>query len=36
MDNFEEFRDILNRRQGRQKIIDYHVKAIIRVKKELF
>ena len=36
MDNFEEFRDILNTRVGRQKIIDFHVKAIIRVKTELF
>jgi len=36
MDNFEEFRDILNTREGRQKIIDFHVKAIVRVKVEIF
>jgi N-acetylmuramoyl-L-alanine amidase len=36
MDNFEEFRDILNTRDGRQKIIDYHVKTIIRTKVEIF
>ena len=36
MDNFEEFRDLLNTRAGRQKIINYHVSAIIRVKVEIF
>jgi N-acetylmuramoyl-L-alanine amidase len=36
MDNFEEFRDILNTRTGRQKIVDYHVKAIMRAEAELF
>lgn len=36
MDNFEEFKDILNTREGRQKIIDYHVKAIVRAKVEIF
>ncbi|QTD39029.1 N-acetylmuramoyl-L-alanine amidase [Polaribacter batillariae] len=36
MDNFEEFRDILNTKEGRQKIVDYHVKAIIRAKVEIF
>ena len=36
MDNLEEFRHFLNTRQGRQRIIDFHVKAIIRVKIELF
>ncbi|WP_417558504.1 N-acetylmuramoyl-L-alanine amidase [Mesoflavibacter zeaxanthinifaciens] len=36
MDNFEEFRDILNTREGRQRIVDYHVKAIIRTKVEVF
>lgn len=36
MDNFEEFRDILNTREGRQKIVDYHVKAIVRTKVEVF
>lgn len=36
MDNFEEFRDILNTRSGRQKIIDFHVGAIIRTKVEIF
>ncbi|MCB0742975.1 MAG: N-acetylmuramoyl-L-alanine amidase [Ignavibacteriae bacterium] len=36
MDNFEEFRDILNTREGRQKIVDYHVDAIVRTKVEIF
>lgn len=36
MDNFEEFRDILNTREGRQKIIDYHVRAIIITKIKVF
>ena len=36
MDNFEEFKDILNTREGRQKIVDYHVKAIVRTKAEIF
>ncbi|CAM1365845.1 N-acetylmuramoyl-L-alanine amidase [Tenacibaculum xiamenense] len=36
MDNFEEFSSILNTRRGRDKIVNYHVKAIQRVKKELF
>ena len=36
MDNFVEFNDILSMRVGRQKIIDYHVSAIIRAKVEIF
>jgi N-acetylmuramoyl-L-alanine amidase len=36
MDNFEEFRDILNTQEGRQRIIDYHVNAIIRTKVDVF
>lgn len=36
MDNFEEFRDILMTKEGRQKIIDYHVNAILRVQNEIF
>ncbi len=36
MDNFKEFKDILNTRKGRQKIIDYHVKSIVRTKVEVF
>ncbi len=36
MDNFEEFRDILNTRKGRQKIVDYHVSAILRARVEIF
>lgn len=36
MDNRKEFNSILNTREGRQKIVDYHVKAIVRVKKEIF
>ncbi len=31
MDNFEEFSTILNTREGRQKIVDYHVNAIVRI-----
>ncbi|NRR93136.1 N-acetylmuramoyl-L-alanine amidase [Winogradskyella undariae] len=36
MDNFEEFDSILNTKEGRQKIIDFHVSAIIRTKVEIF
>ncbi|MDH7911365.1 N-acetylmuramoyl-L-alanine amidase [Winogradskyella sp. SYSU M77433] len=36
MDNYDEFSTILNTREGRQKIVDYHIKAIIRTKKEIF
>lgn len=36
MDNFDEFKTILNTRTGRQKIVDYHVKAILRTKAEIF
>lgn len=36
MDNLEEFKNILNTRIGRQKIVDYHVKAIIRTRTEVF
>lgn len=36
MDNFDEFKNILNTRQGRQKIIDFHIKAILRTKSEIF
>ncbi|MBT8273664.1 MAG: N-acetylmuramoyl-L-alanine amidase [Bacteroidia bacterium] len=36
MDNFEEFNTILNTRAGRRQIINYHVKAIVRTKVEIF
>ncbi|MFY7671937.1 N-acetylmuramoyl-L-alanine amidase [Tenacibaculum sp. MEBiC06402] len=36
MDNFEEFNNILNTKEGRQRIINYHVEAIIKTKNELF
>ena len=36
MDNFEEFNTILNTKEGRRKIIDYHIKAIVRTKVEIF
>ncbi|CAL2089037.1 N-acetylmuramoyl-L-alanine amidase [Tenacibaculum sp. 190524A05c] len=36
MDNLDEFKNILNTKEGRQKIINYHLKAIIRTKNELF
>ncbi len=36
MDNLEEFQRILNTREGRQRIVDYHVKAIVKIKEEMF
>jgi len=36
MDNREEFENILMTREGRQRIINYHVNAILRAKRELF
>ena len=36
MDNEEECKNILMTRQGREMIAQYHVNAILRVKKELF
>ena len=36
MDNLEEFQSILNTREGRQRIVDYHVKAIVKIKEEMF
>lgn len=36
MDNREEFDNVLMTKEGRQQIVNYHVKAILRVKKELF
>lgn len=36
MDNFDEFKETLNTREGRQKIINYHIKAILRVDAEIF
>ena len=36
MDNFKEFKNILNIKEGRQKIINYHVNAILRTKQEVF
>lgn len=36
MDNLEEFRDLLNTKEGRQQIIDYHVNTILRVQSEIF
>ncbi|MGB5981099.1 MAG: N-acetylmuramoyl-L-alanine amidase [Nonlabens sp.] len=35
MDNLEEFETILNTREGRQRIVDYHVQAIVRIVEEL-
>ncbi len=35
-DNREEVKSILMTREGRQKVIDFHVKAIVRVKEEIF
>ncbi len=36
MDNYEEFFEILTTQGGRQKIINYHLSTILRVKNELF
>jgi len=36
MDHEEECRTILLAREGRQKIVDLHVNAILRIKNELF
>lgn len=36
MDNFEEYQNILMTQSGRKQIVDYHVKAITRVKQEIF
>ncbi len=36
MDNLEEFESILMTRDGRSKIVNWHLNAIIRVKNELF
>jgi N-acetylmuramoyl-L-alanine amidase len=36
MDNEEECKKILMTREGREKIIKYHINAIIRTKEELF
>jgi N-acetylmuramoyl-L-alanine amidase len=36
MDNEEEFKTILNVREGRQRIINYHVQAILRTRIEIF
>ena len=36
MDNFDEFKYILNTNKGRQKVINYHINAITRVKDEVF
>lgn len=36
MDNREEFEQILMTKEGRNKIINYHVNAIKRVKAEIF
>ncbi len=36
MDNFDEFQNILMTPEGRRKIINFHVQAILAIKKELF
>ena len=36
MDNLKHYKTIHTSRAGRQRIVDYHLKAIIRVKTELF
>lgn len=36
MDNFDEFKSILNTSEGRHKIINWHVKAIQKVNNELY
>ncbi|MFD0863676.1 N-acetylmuramoyl-L-alanine amidase [Sungkyunkwania multivorans] len=36
MDNEAECKDLLMTKEGREKIIDYHINAIIRAKNEIF
>jgi len=36
MDNKDECKNILMTKEGRNRIIEYHINAIIRVKKELY
>ncbi len=36
MDNREEFDNVLMTREGRSKIINYHVEAILKVQAQLF
>ncbi len=36
MDNYDEFKEILSSREGRQKIINFHVKAIQRAQNEIY
>lgn len=36
MDNESECRNILMTKEGRNRIIEYHINAIVRVKKELY
>jgi len=36
MDNFEEYKDILMTSAGRQKIINFHVKAIVKTMIQVF
>ena len=36
MDNEDECKNILLKKEGRERIINWHIEAILRVKKELF
>lgn len=36
MDNIKDFQSFLNTREGRQRIINFHVNAIISVKNNLY
>ena len=36
MDNEEECKNILLTREGREQIVEFHVNAIVRTRKELF
>jgi len=36
MDNFEEYKDILMTTKGRQKIINFHIKAIVKTMIQVF
>ncbi|MEZ4792151.1 MAG: N-acetylmuramoyl-L-alanine amidase [Gelidibacter sp.] len=36
MDNFDEYKTILGTKEGRQKIVDYHISAILRIETEIF
>jgi len=36
MDNYNDYKKFLSTKEGRTRIIEYHIKAILRVKEEIF